>query len=367
MATLAENAAAVKAAQVAIDAAIVAKGGTTTGGLNNAAAAIAAIPSGEDEWIRPSEWPDLDSIAINEEEIFVTYDRELSGDVLNDTAYFCITATGGYKATRGVVRDGIFVPSASPVLKTSGALFTDTLTDRITVFKFEPQVAGNKIGKWGFYTGINFSYTAVRNAYYCQPVGEVRALLKGVVGHRHPGCNKYVQRISLKNCKLSTTACYYLFYSCGSLRSVDLRGLDTSAVTSMPYMFNSCGSLRSVDFRVAKSPSAPCDYTDFLWGCVSPSVDMTGYEFCDGSVGLQTAFYTNLYIAYYLGSPIFYESFKIVDTPTFTTEMLHVLLANLPKLPDGTTKTATLGSGNISRLSPEDRSRIVDELGWTLA
>ena len=46
MATLAENAAAVKAAQVAIDAAIVAKGGTTTGGLTNAAAAIEALPSG---------------------------------------------------------------------------------------------------------------------------------------------------------------------------------------------------------------------------------------------------------------------------------------------------------------------------------
>ena len=46
MATLAENAAAVKAAQVAIDAAIVAKGGMTTGGLSNAAAAIAALPSG---------------------------------------------------------------------------------------------------------------------------------------------------------------------------------------------------------------------------------------------------------------------------------------------------------------------------------
>ena len=48
MATLAENAAAVKAAQVAIDAAIVAKGGTTTGGLRNAAAAIEALPSGGD-------------------------------------------------------------------------------------------------------------------------------------------------------------------------------------------------------------------------------------------------------------------------------------------------------------------------------
>ena len=46
MATLAENATAVKLAQVAIDAAIVTKGGTTGGGLGNAAKAIINLPAG---------------------------------------------------------------------------------------------------------------------------------------------------------------------------------------------------------------------------------------------------------------------------------------------------------------------------------
>lgn len=61
MATLAENAAAVKAAQEAIDAAIAAKGGTTAGGLTNAAAAISALPSGGD-WVKPADWPDIRQI-----------------------------------------------------------------------------------------------------------------------------------------------------------------------------------------------------------------------------------------------------------------------------------------------------------------
>lgn len=51
MATLVENAAAVKAASTAIDAAIVAKGGTTAGGLAHAAAAIAALPSGGEDYM----------------------------------------------------------------------------------------------------------------------------------------------------------------------------------------------------------------------------------------------------------------------------------------------------------------------------
>lgn len=56
MSTLAENAAAVKAAQVAIDRAIVTKGGTTAGGLTNAAAAIAAIPSGGEPYWTKQPW-----------------------------------------------------------------------------------------------------------------------------------------------------------------------------------------------------------------------------------------------------------------------------------------------------------------------
>lgn len=56
MATLAENAAAVKSAAQAIDAAIVAKGGTTAGGLTNAAAAIEALPSGGDISMPPGGW-----------------------------------------------------------------------------------------------------------------------------------------------------------------------------------------------------------------------------------------------------------------------------------------------------------------------
>ena len=71
MATLAENAAAVKSAQVAIDAAIVAKGGTTEGGLTNAAAGIATIPSsgGCDEWTPPDDWRDASGNKIDLREI----------------------------------------------------------------------------------------------------------------------------------------------------------------------------------------------------------------------------------------------------------------------------------------------------------
>ncbi len=52
-ASLVENAQAVKTASDAIDAAIASKGGTTAGGLANAAAAIAALPSGGKWEVKP--------------------------------------------------------------------------------------------------------------------------------------------------------------------------------------------------------------------------------------------------------------------------------------------------------------------------
>ena len=74
MATLAENVAAVKAAQVAIDAAIVAKGGTTDGGLANAAAAIENIPSGGKTYgspfVPPAHFPDIRSVLDSNEDAY---------------------------------------------------------------------------------------------------------------------------------------------------------------------------------------------------------------------------------------------------------------------------------------------------------
>lgn len=106
MATLAENAAAVKAAQVAIDAAIVAKGGTTTGGLRNAAAAIEALPSGSkySEWTPPSDWPDIRKILTDNWPAGTDYDAAciylLTGAKISNSVF-------GGTVTRIVNSDGV--------------------------------------------------------------------------------------------------------------------------------------------------------------------------------------------------------------------------------------------------------------------
>lgn len=106
MSTLAENAAAVKAAQVAIDEAIVAKGGTTTGGLTNAAAAIEALPSGVKygEWTPPSDWPDIRKILEDNWPANTDYDAAciylLTGAKISNSVF-------GGTVTRIVNSDGV--------------------------------------------------------------------------------------------------------------------------------------------------------------------------------------------------------------------------------------------------------------------
>lgn len=73
MATLYQNAAAVKAAQEEIDQAIVDRGGTTAGGLVNAAEAIRSIPGGEvtyswDGRLAELGWPDIKAILDSDDD-----------------------------------------------------------------------------------------------------------------------------------------------------------------------------------------------------------------------------------------------------------------------------------------------------------
>ena len=70
--------------------------------------------------------------------------------------------------------------------------------------------------------------------------------------------------------------CYYMFYGCTSLTSVDLSGLDTSNVTDMSYMFRDCTSLTSIDLS-GLDTSRVTNMRSMFLGCTSlVSVDLSG-------------------------------------------------------------------------------------------
>ena len=75
----------------------------------------------------------------------------------------------------------------------------------------------------------------------------------------------------------AVTSMYRMFSQCSSLTSVDLSGLDTSAVTSMYYMFDNCSSLTSVDFS-GLDTSSVTDMTCMFEFSSLTSVDLSGLD-----------------------------------------------------------------------------------------
>ena len=100
----------------------------------------------------------------------------------------------------------------------------------------------------------------------------------------------------------------YMFYNCSNLASVSL--FDTSNVTNMSDMFSNCSSLEEIHMINIKA------------------------------------------------------SFDIRASTKFTREALVEILGNLANV--GSTRTLTMGSTNLAKLTDEDK-KIATDKGWTLA
>ena len=77
---------------------------------------------------------------------------------------------------------------------------------------------------------------------------------------------------------VSAQTCRSMFEACKNLTSVNLAGLDTSAVTDMSYMFSECTSLSSINL-VGLNTSAVISMNNMFYGCTSlTQADLVGID-----------------------------------------------------------------------------------------
>ncbi len=70
----------------------------------------------------------------------------------------------------------------------------------------------------------------------------------------------------------------WLFYGCSNLRSLDIRGFNTSSVADMTYMFSGCSGLTSLDIR-GFNTSSVADMSYMFSGCSGlTSLDVSGFD-----------------------------------------------------------------------------------------
>ena len=125
----------------------------------------------------------------------------------------------------------------------------------------------------------------------------------------------------------------YMFYYCWSIITVPL--FDTTNVTNMSYMFSGCSSLATVPLFDTKNVT---NMSNMFSGCSS----------------LEAIHMININ-----------ANLNISASTKFTREALLEIIGNLKAQTSGT-KTLTMGSTNLAKLTDEDKA-IATSKGWTLA
>ena len=247
-------------------------------------------------WVRPQDWPDLDSLNLQmsgNDFIYMTYDNKSSN--FGAVSLHIEKTSGGtnIEVTMGHIENGTYIPD-------------ETITG-----------SNNNYYRW--FTNNDPDYPVVRitgSIYYCyciaatdangaiqhqykQPILERIAYvpnLKGFCASYSSNIwgSHYLQREKINNGDGSkTTSLYYAWAYCQNLRDLDISGLKTQNVASMQYTFSRAYKIKTLDlkhFNVAKVTNFSGTFSNAR---ALLSVDCTGWD--TSAATTMTEMFSNCY------------------------------------------------------------------------
>lgn len=164
------------------------------------------------------------------------------------------------------------------------------------------------------------------------------------------GCWQYDDTINI-------TKMYATFLNCSHL--IKIPPLNTSNVTNMNYMFQMCSALETVpQLDFSKVDSANGMFQNCTSLKIVPRFDISNttslVSMLSGCSSLEAIHMININ-----------ANLDISSSTKFTREALLEIIGNLKAQTSGT-KTLTIGSTNLAKLTDEDKT-IATNKGWTLA
>ena len=148
----------------------------------------------------------------------------------------------------------------------------------------------------------------------------------------------------------------YMFRDCSNLTTIPL--IDTSSVTNMSYMFYYCSSLQSIP---ALDTSKVTSMSSMFRGCSNLKTIPQ----------LDTSSVTNMWNMFYYCSNLTEINMTNINCDLDISSCTKMEKPALVKLmnnlvaQDGRTRTLTMGSTLLNKLSDEDK-QIATNKGWTL-
>ena len=323
-----------------------------------------SVHLGEDgRWVRPVEYPDLDSIDISDDfdGVYLTYDLRKTPGYGWIGIYVALQSSGNYFVERGHLTDGAFVIDETFTL-TNKQYFRQSLdstngdvqlwrvrsdTKYITRVAFctnsatsadsiqnNVQPCVERRGRLNYVTTLessvttNASYTSWGTAWL-----EKDSVIFGGIGKVTSLSSAWSYCYSLQELDLNhvnstnwvVTSLYNTFNYCYSLRILNLSNIDTSnwAITSLQNTFNWCSSLEELDFSGINTSNWAVTRLDSAFnGCVSlKSIAFTGVDTSNWRVTNLSSTFGSCYSLQYL-------DFSNIDTSEWAVTNTSSMFSN---------------------------------------
>jgi hypothetical protein len=330
------------------------------------------------EWVRPSDWPDIDALANQEDGerdcLYLTYDLRKTEGYGWIGLYGKTADATAWTVERGHISGGAFVADETHSVN-SNAKFRQTLDDTDGDVQLWRVTSAGHLTEFGFVTNSattseafqNMLQPCVQRAGYL-PWRSVAPINIGYYDSQICNSTTWLERDAAAfGTKVAVTSLRAHWSNCYNLQSVDVSRWDTSlwAVTNIQDMCLDCTSLREIDFSgldvsgwnlaSASSTFSTCGVLHTIkgFGRIETAASINHVNFLQGNYDLQT-----------FDGFRFRTSTNIAICMDLTPDSLVAILTALPEV--STSQTLTLWQANKLKLSAAQIA-IATGKGWTVA
>ena len=237
------------------------------------------------KWVRPEEWPDIESLPLDDEDgtIYYTYDTDC------DLAWISIknTTTGsGYKNNYrlGYIENGQFVAAHESLNVGYNTQYTYMFTDedkalsRYWVLKYTGRVKTPTFASWSW---TNPEATTARSLVStAQPCVEMYGDMPYATSFASTGSNRFLESVYIKTSG-ALTSCSAMFSGSWNLQRVKRDSWDTSNVTTFASMFDYCFVLEDIDLDFSGMVTSKCTSIATMFRycfCLFGEIDVSDWD-----------------------------------------------------------------------------------------
>lgn len=180
------------------------------------------------------------------------------------------------------------------------------------------------------------------------------------------GMTSGIKELDLKHFDTSNVAnMSYMFYLATSIEQIDISSFDTHNVTTFGYMFYNCTNLKSINVSHFNTDEVTTIASVFYKCSSLTSLDCSTWNLSKitNVSGIRDSFNECINLVDFYPPQNIGQNMSVDKSTALSHDSLVRIINNLTEVT--TTKTLTLGTTNLAKLSDEEKA-VATNKGWTL-